>query len=496
MKLSRRTFRIFWDVHAWGGVLSALALHVMVFCGAFALFHPELDYWSMPRATLRAPGVGVRLDPLVEQLAREEKPLVAQRLAFELERAGVTGYLARGGPPKYFYLDATTARLEPARSSIGSFLYGLHYLRVVPRGIYVAGFVAMAFLLAVVTGLFIHAKDLVRQWFRFRPEHAPRTWSSDLHKVLGVFGLPYQLLYAWTGAVLCLAPLAIEPAVLRAVFRGHPEAARAVQDGGFLRPMASGRPNTTLPSLDAFVGAAKARYPGFEPDFVALEHVGDADSYASVYGAVPGVPFGTVELAFRAEDGSLLHAHGPGTSTAWQRFNAWFFGLHFARFGGYGVKALYAALALLTCVVIVTGNVVWLERRDTSRSSGGNRILERLTTGVAAGLATATSALFAANRLLPGTLESRGVVEEAIFWGAWAGALMLAFGKSAPRRIASIELILAGALFALAVAADAVLRPDAFDSWLHRGVLGGLSALSAGCALLGARLGVINRRRG
>ncbi len=50
MKLHRRTFQLFWDVHAWASVVGALLLYVMFFAAAFALFYPQLDDWAEPVA--------------------------------------------------------------------------------------------------------------------------------------------------------------------------------------------------------------------------------------------------------------------------------------------------------------------------------------------------------------------------------------------------------------------------------------------------------------
>src|SRR6187399_847739 len=100
LKLRSRTFQIYWDVHAWAGVLGSFLAYVMFFMGAFALFHPELSLWADPSgvqtsppvtndaATQAGPAVPA-LQPLLEQLDREQHLLGKDRVAFLLESNGL-----------------------------------------------------------------------------------------------------------------------------------------------------------------------------------------------------------------------------------------------------------------------------------------------------------------------------------------------------------------------------------------------------------------------
>jgi uncharacterized iron-regulated membrane protein len=103
LQLSPRTFRIYWDVHAWAGVVAALLLHVMFFMGAFALFQRELDAWANPgrtgpaaaptAAAVPAAAAAPRaLGPLLAQLDREKPLLGKDRVAFLPDATGLRAY--------------------------------------------------------------------------------------------------------------------------------------------------------------------------------------------------------------------------------------------------------------------------------------------------------------------------------------------------------------------------------------------------------------------
>ena len=486
MKLTPRTFQIYWDAHAWVGVMAALLLHTVFFMGAFALFYRELNQWAHTGAASAEQGRAhpLALQPLLERWDREEPLAGKRRVAFEPEPNGLVAYWdARRQRHEYRY-SPVSGRLEPARSELGRFLYEMHYLGPLPNGVYVAGVAALGLLFALLTGLLLHWKDLARQWFQFRSERATRTWSSDLHKVLGVFGLPYQLVYAWTGAVLSLSFATVQPALVNTVFHGDASAARAARGDSVDLPEPTGKQTGLLPQLDAAVARAQRELPGLEPSWISIEHVGDEHSSVNIWGTVPGVPFGTASVVLSAADNAVL-AVTPATGGPFARFEAWFFGLHYASFGGYGVKLLYALLALASCAVIVTGNLVWLERRDQQRAHWGNRLLERLTAGWCAGLVLATSALFVAHCALQQLLLVSTSAEQVVFWVVWAIGIAWAW-RGRARQSAGHQLLVAGAAFASAGLLDLV--NGGWRDPTRLGVDAALLLLWAACVAGGARL--------
>jgi hypothetical protein len=53
------------------------------------------------------------------------------------------------------------------------------------------------------------------------------------------------------------------------------------------------------------------------------------------------------------------------------------------------------------CLTILTGNWIWLVRREARAAGAGNRLLARLTIGLGGGVIPAAAALFWANRAAP-----------------------------------------------------------------------------------------------
>ncbi|MET0391355.1 MAG: PepSY-associated TM helix domain-containing protein [Polyangiales bacterium] len=535
MKLSARTFKIQWDVHAWAGVITSVFLFVVFYCGVFALYNAELSRWQDPSthdAPARDPrsfgellaelhrrieipdGARIELNrgdetsarvvhepsDLDRQVSLSEPPDVTTADARASEPAGAisagvpspapvlgastllttqvrepdgdrdssaanSGSLLTADPedhaePEEPPEDADEDEDDNAHSRLAEELYVMHFFYRVPHGIEFAGVVAVAFFVALVSGLVIHLKDFKRQLWQFRPQLRVRFSSSDAHKVLGVFGLPFAAMYAWSGAVLGLFGLIGMP-ILYGVYTGDEAALGAERDlrapehvpAGHTAPM---RPLDELVAQATSLAAGSGKRPA-EP--LRLEIDGYRDAHAAV-----GVFFRRTLFAseagfhFDAVSGALVRRSGQVIAPSEQVENV-LFDLHYARFGGHMIKALYGLLALAVCAVILTGNLIWVERRDAQRAQAGHRWLERLTVSISFGLIVGVAGYFVANRALPDGMTRRADLEFALFLALWGASSLLALlPRLSPRSCAVWLSGAAAALFGLVSVTDALTQ--------------------------------------
>lgn len=497
MKLAPRTFRIQWELHAWAGVLASLFLFVIFFCGIFALFREDLEVWQAPAFHSAPPGrEPLSFAGLLDRVRAHAAlpPGAHLGVLTHEEMRLVTVYLYEPGGLRVLWLDPLSGEVFPEHSRLASELYWMHFFYRVPGGEEFSGVVAMALLVTLVSGLVIHLKDLRQQWWRFRPEVKPRFSASDAHKVLGVFGLPFTAMMGWTGAVLCLAGLASQ-GVTTSVFRG--DAARVDRLRGFAQLVREEAHREAVPRpLEELVARARAAVPGARgtPRYVELNLWGDANAWAAVYFQLE--PLGADHFAFLDAVSGATLATSLETHTPAFGFERVLFDLHAGRYGGVLAKGLGALLALAMCAVLLTGNLIWLERRDAQRSHPGNRVLERLTVGVSAGLVLATAVYFTVNRVLPDALPRRDDWEFGLFLGAWlavvVGCLLL---RLVPRRMARGLCAGAAVLFVGVVLGDIAREPVHLFTALGRGLPsvffaeGLLCALALGCGGLAWGLG-------
>jgi uncharacterized iron-regulated membrane protein len=471
MKLAPRTFRIQFDLHAWAGVIASLLLFVIFFCGVFAMFREELEVWQDPAlhvAPLESPP---SFDAMLDRV-REQAPLPRGShvglLAHEDTRF-ITAYLFEPTGLRVLWLDPVTGASLPERSRLASELYWMHFFYRLPWGMEFAGLVAVALMVSLVSGVLTHLKDLRAQWWRFRPTMKVRFSASDAHKVLGVFGLPFTAMLAWSGAVLCLAGLASQ-GYGKAVYGG--QADRVTKLRGYSTPVReAANQDAPMLSLDAVVAKARESVPGAEgtPRYVELHSYGDAQAWAAVYFQLE--PLGPDHYAY--VDTVKGDTFGTSVETRTPNFSIerMFFDLHAGRFAEALMKPLYALLALAVCAVLVTGNLIWLERRDPQRTHRGNRVLERLTVGVSAGLAFGTAVYCAVNRVLPGTLAHRADWEFGLYLGAWGFAVLIALvPRGSVRTLGSRLCASAAVLFGAVVVGDVAFQDVNLFTALARGL--------------------------
>jgi hypothetical protein len=272
---------------------------------------------------------------------------------------------------------------------------------------------------------------------------------SDLHKVVGVMGLPFQLLYAYTGAFMVLAPLLLTP-FTRPFFGSDTPRASLEYWGDVSSPKDEVAPRIPVMSLDGLTRRAREVHPRLVPDAYRLFNHGQENGVVEVRGPIVGTtPESYAIVRLTQTDGRILSVRPPANETAKDTSFRWISGLHYAEFGGLSARFLLLFLAIASAATILTGNWIWLERREAARTSVGNRLLGRLTTGVGAGYFVALSALFVASRSLPLGLAARGDAEELVFVAAFAACIAWALLGRDPRAVWWRQLGLAGGLLLL-----------------------------------------------
>ncbi|MCU0634283.1 MAG: PepSY domain-containing protein [Gemmatimonadaceae bacterium] len=451
-----RALKLLWDAHSLTGVILGLALFVIFYTGAFALFRAELMGWADP--ALRSGARHRSADAVSAPLFRARPPAPGAEVLLVYPIHGRPFYWLRyptvAGDTVDHWVSAATGEVLPVRgrSSLSELLYKLHYFAqagIVGR--LVSGVAAVFLLFAVGSGLAIHLRKLPRDWHTFRPRSPLRTALADLHTVLGLVGLPYAVLYAITGAFFSLLIVILGPTLL-VVFDGDRAALDAVRTGVAVPPaVATGRAATML-SPGALEAALPASWSGVTPQVLTIHGWGDAGAVAVFEGAPAGSLTESGSAALGGATGTLLVASDPRRPTALGATVGVMTNLHFATVGGWVLKALFFVLALAASAVILTGNVLWLVNRRTNDPRAAprlHRLLARLSVGVGAGLVVAVPVLFLVAQLLPLPLASRVWWEHVAFFGAWLACVVASLVAHRMRRMAGRLLVLAGVLSAL-----------------------------------------------
>lgn len=492
MKLEPRTFATYWSVHAWVGLLSGLIAYPMFFFGVFALFYQPIDTWEDADRQYVAKTAPAEIERAIE-LAYPARRAVPAKFRVNLP-VGTHGTIevcdeTRDGTPACVQVSPTGQQVTAVypHASIAGLLFELHFLAIpqVPHLQTVGGVACLMFVLSIVTGVLIHLKDLVRQFFRVRWHGSQRTLWSDLHKVLSVTGLPFQLFFAFTGALLSVPLIALLTST--AYPNDEAEADRVVWGA----PRAAhDSPLSPNPSLSEILKIAQLQLPGLNPQSLRFSKPSGEPATVVVKGPIRDVFNGRGEVSLSLHDGKVLEVYDPSVATATQTLRRALFGVHFVNFGGLFWKLLFALFSIATCLTILSGNLIWLARR--TGAGRGNWILERLTIATGAGLALATGALFAGSCLLRWLSEPPGA-GWFLLW-AWLTSLLWAFLSPTARGAWRWQLLVGAILFVATPLLAAVTSPAGLFG--HGPGLPEVLGVDVGLLWFGAALGVLAWRVG
>lgn len=460
-------------LHTWFGLALGFVLMVVFFFGALSVFDREIDRWAIPQSRFAPqpmPSFDKVLRPVFESMQPTQESIermqgkvdgpmperfdtVRRWGAYTTHRDPVLGLFAGYVVPNAKdpedgvwgnrTIDPRTgAALPDDRLKVGSrFFYPLHYslnFHWKNLGTWIVGFAALMMLVALASGVVMHRK-IFREFFTFRPRKTTQRSALDLHNMTGVVALPFHFFFAFTGLVIFAGIyFPVSHTQLEPLHELH-EKIEAQETG---LPHDRAGVAAPLASVDAMVAEAQRRWAAQgmagEVGFLALQHVGDANGYVSIYRA------GTDRIAlvgngihFKASTGELLREDPP--KSAVDGVNEFLTGLHLQHFRHWLLRWFYVLGGLAGCVCIATGFLFFVEKRKKQHARAGSqgaRVVDALAVTTVTGMLIAALGILIANRLLPEALPAgwppRGDLEQYAFWGAWVLAMAHAFWRSAP----------------------------------------------------------------
>lgn len=376
--LNKRNYNVLFHTHTVSGITISVLLYVIFFAGAFALFKDEITAWEKGTHLQLEKSKELDLDRLIETIRAEDIPLYGRdiRISYPDPKQA---YLVRMNVSQdtcgsvesqqfdFFKIDA----LDYTKSeyydfySFGELIYRLHFFSQIPTaGIYIAGLTAFFFLFAIITGILIHWKKIVSNFYQFRPLKKWKTIWTDAHTALGVIGLPFQFVYAITSCFLCLNIFVLLPA-------------NFFMDGDREKLINEILPaNQTytlgkaseeeLPSLNDLLNQGLSEWENFDPSFVWIRNFGAENMKLQVDGRLESSEqlLSTGRIIYEVYSGEVFSKIDPKEPNFTENFYSITQRLHFADYGGLVLKFVYFIMALITCFVIITGVLIWLEARD------------------------------------------------------------------------------------------------------------------------------------
>ncbi len=504
LKLKSGTLRALTTLHGWVGLVAGFALFVAFYAGAITVFHHELMLWQSPQGEQRVESLDDAQGLLDETLERHPaaRKWVGMLFPGAESPQSVIYWPDEKAAWHYASLDYPEGGTEPPHTALSELVNSLHYaLGFPPAGTYLMGIVSLLYGVALFSGLVIHLPHLLADLFALRSGRNLKRFWQDAHNAIGVLSLPFHLVFAVTGAMLCLM-LLLALALNPLVFRG--ELMRAL-------PAATDTMHVTAPAeVEAPLGRlamweARARQvaqarglEAFEPAYLKLTNAGDRNAVVEITGEVP-LRLGTLgTVALDANTGELLASQLPGSRDANHAILTIAYLLHFGEYGNVAVRWLYFLLGIGGAFLFYSGNLLWVESRRKRRQPEQARsalAMARATVGVCLGLCVSVSVAFVAAQALEAMAARHALdVANGIGWacfGSW-GLCVLWAALRPPVRAAK-ELLWAAAL---ATALVPVAHGIATGWWLWKSAAAGhwnLFCIDAGALALAVGFAALAR---
>ncbi|TXI86904.1 MAG: PepSY domain-containing protein [Cupriavidus sp.] len=480
--MTPNTLRRYQTLHTWVGLMAGWALFIAFFAGAITVFHHEIHVWQNPDRLVgrHAAAVGMA-DP---EVAGPEVDAFVQKLVAVHPDAANSVYV--GLPSKEepdfnaYWQDAAGAwhhingarldgdaaaqqqiSLDGVTGELSAFLNALHYsLGLDTGGMYFMGAISVLYGLALVSGVLLHLPRLRRDLFAVRPGRNLKRFWMDAHNVIGLFSLPFHLIFAVTGALFCLSMLLVTVLNLL-TFDGKLMERIPGVIGAAPEVVAANRPAPTLPAAELLRIARAHGGAHFTPEAIRYQRYGDANAVVEVRGDSARAlgnagAIGIHAAAGEPDAGQLIANQTPGARDGNHALYSALYALHYGSYGDLAVRLVYLLAGLAGAFLFYSGNLLWIESRRKTRQADQprvHRLLAQATVGVCIGCCIGVALCFPAALLWPERAVS------LVYWPVFFAAIGWALVRPPVR--AAIELLYAAALASLTVPlSNAILTGD------------------------------------
>lgn len=437
--MKRERYIRIYDVHSWSGLVLGLFIYVIAFTGSLALFYNELQTWEDSAKRLTATDTPALMMPALETWIDTN--------ALNEEIDSVKFYYPKDHQP-YFKalmvtknLDATENAheirwnsqtgevLAVKNSGLTDWLRDFHRHLMWPTqlggerlGRFLVGIAGITLMLSIITGIITHTK-IIKQMFELRTEGSQLLKWQDLHKVLGLWPLPFHTMVAFTGAFLGVISL-LSPILAVLAFKGDTESLVAAVFGNQQKAAGIEAPMLSVDDI----GLVPLASSGQLPSNIVIRNWGDQNATYKVSFQTNQELASFDSQTINGVSGKLIKEELVATIPSANRVTSSVSPLHYGNYGNIWLKMAYLILGLILCIVAASGLIVWLKRR-LNKSDEPNKLtrykkVTKLIIGTIFGLPIASIAIFHLDKFYYGAETARMLSVGSTYFIVWAGIIV------------------------------------------------------------------------
>jgi uncharacterized iron-regulated membrane protein len=343
--------------HSVLGLSAAACMYWICLTGTLLVFAAQLARWEQPQVVESMQYKGAQVESAVLSYLRAHPDEKEKSVTIMLPTEEMPRMVAHGETDSYF-INVDGSLGDRVDHEWLEFVEHFHTSLHMPHSIGTIVVSVFGVMLGslIISGLYAHPR-IFRDAFRLRLGGNRRLQLVDVHNRLGVWGLPFHLMIAVTGAlfgmisilVLLAAPKYFDgdrDAIVDAVYGPDPVIEAAAQDLQLAQALQN----------------YEARFADTTPIFLIAQNIGSANQFIEIGATVPGRLIYSEMYRFYADgryQGYQQLSDGPvGRQIVYSIYR-----IHFGQFGGLWVRFAYLVLGLSMTVLAATGVSIWLARR-------------------------------------------------------------------------------------------------------------------------------------
>ncbi len=381
--------------HAWAGLISGVFLIIICVSGSVAVFKPELqraldwgdyDFNVIPTGDPITPSQALAVAE-AHYPGRNISSLQLPALPGTIYSHGPTYAVRVGGNKQTPSVDAL---LDPYLGKIvaetrlnqgwGNWLRQLHVRLLYGSywGRWVVGFFGIVLTFAVISGMVIYTRFNAGKWKpKLRMHKGSRILWADVHKLIGIGALVFNLIFGVTGAVLGLETLYARYTKASAAPTTKPAQTAQTDDSKESDSSevteAQAKRISTLPvgMIESCIAQTATLIPGSTPSAIDLQHKRNGTIRVRVeHPALSLIAENKSSVSFNATTGEAIQIRDASHASAAERVYLSMEPLHFGRVGGWmSVKLLWGLMGLSGGILSISGYAIYILRWWKKRSN-------------------------------------------------------------------------------------------------------------------------------
>jgi len=345
------------SAHSILGVLAGALLYIICFTGTVSVFTDYFERWEQPHVQefthVTPQAINTSVTEFLTHANITPKSLYIILPSDSLPRMHIHG------DDKEWQLNQDGTLGPETRTPWISFVKDIHYYLLLPHtlGIIIVSLLGVVMLALILSGLFSYPR-LLKDAFTFRFTKSQRLEQTDLHNRLSIWGLPFHIMIAFTGALFGLIGI-IFTLISSSVYEGNRQ--DLVDEIYGADPVIkNATPNINYAAITRTFNRTS---PNATPIYWVIHGINTKTQFVEIAATRPNRLTYSEIYRFNSH-GERINHQGLSDGPISRQLLYSIYRLHFGQLGHISVKFAFLLLGIMATLVTTSGLNIWMIKRQ------------------------------------------------------------------------------------------------------------------------------------